>query len=700
MADPHKPHGPNEAYQAATRAFSIADWSQAEALCRDALRADPTHVGALALLGIVLSQTDRLQEAAETARQAVDLQPGNAVLWTNLGGIHTKLGRSAKAIECHLRAIALHTGFPEAHYNLSLAYRALSQLDNAIAAVQRAIQLRPDYANAYYTLGELLHDAGRLAESATAYQAAIGISPDWPEAHYYLGAVWLELDLPVQAAEEFQQVLRLNPQSSSAEHALGHALRLLGRIEEARAAYARAAEIDGRSGRRDPVTLLLGETLAELVPPHRAYIAEYREGVARAVRAFARSGGKLELSTVHTDGPVPNAMLAYYGGDVRPIMEQYAEAIAPHILRSPLRPRQGKPKLGLVVTAFSEGVFARCWGGIAERLSRELFDVKLVCSQKGLKLLPGLLKIDRHEYVALPTALDQAARLLEEQNFDWLHYWEIGNDVTNYCLPFFRTAPGQSGCWGWPITSGNSLVDAYLSCEQIEPPDGASHYTEQLVPLKRFPTYYLRPSAPVMPSRSAFGLDERHVYLCVQNLRKYHPDIDPLLADILRRDPEGELVIIGDELQTVTELLLERFRRTISDVVSRVRVLPRMKREPYLALVALADVMLDTLHYGGGANTVYDAVAMGTPIVTLPGKFHRSRWAAAVNRRLGLEQLIAGTPEDYVAKAVEVATNRDLRESLRKQILGAGAELFEDPAVVREHEEFFSRAIAATRAAQ
>ncbi|MBI3465223.1 MAG: hypothetical protein HY000_19530, partial [Planctomycetes bacterium] len=283
------------------------------------------------------------------------------------------------------------------------------------------------------------------------------------------------------------------------------------------------------------------------------------------------------------------------------------------------------------------------------------------------------------------------------QQFDWLHYWEIGTDATNYYLPFFQPALGQSTCWGWPMTSGNPRVDSYLSCEQLEPPQGQEHYSERLVLLKRLPTYFIRPAVPsgAYP-RSHFGMEENaRVYLCTQNLRKFHPDFDPLLADLLRSDPQGLLLIIADAQASITELLLARFRRTMPDVVSRLRVLPRMDREPYLALVALADVALDTLHYGGGANTVYDAVAVGAPMVTLPTEFHRSRWAAAVNRRLGLEQLITSTPEEYVAKTVEVAGNPDLRQTLHRQILEAGSELFEDTAVVREHEEYFSQAIAA-----
>jgi len=312
------------------------------------------------------------------------------------------------------------------------------------------------------------------------------------------------------------------------------------------------------------------------------------------------------------------------------------------------------------------------------------------------------LSIPPQEYLQLRTAIDQAARALHEQEFDWLHYWEIGTDQLNYYLPFFRLAPGQSTCWGWPVTSGNPQVNEFLSCEQLEPPDGAGHYSERLVLLKRLPTYYIRPPVPLGSlTRSDFGLEEgQHVYLCTQNVRKYHPDFDPLLADLLRSDPQGVLVVVGDLEALITERLLKRFRRTMPDVMSRVRAIPHMERDKYMSLVALADIVLDTLHYGAGANTVYDTVAVGTPLVTLPGVVHRTLWAAAVNRRLLdclAQHLIAGTPGEYVAKAIEVASNADLRHALRKQILEAGTELFEDPAVVREHDEYFSRAIAAAR---
>jgi len=685
-------------FQAAVRAFSARDWGQAETLCRQVLLADPRHADALHLLGLVLSKMGRSEDAIARLRESIAQKPDDPIRWTNLGRIYSEAGRFAAAVDCQLQAVSLKANFPEAYYSLSLAYWHLGQIDTAIAAARRATELRPDYVSAHTNLGNLLREEGRLKKAVAAYRTALQIRPDWCNAHLNLAAALLELGEPADALVHCRAVLRLEPGSSEAENAMGRALTALGQIEEAKAAYARAAAGTGGNP-LNRMNVLFRDTLAEVIAPGRQAIEEYKARVTTAIQAFAADPGIVDLSNLHTQGAAPSIMLAYYGGDVRPIAEQYAQAIGPHIPRAPLPPRQGKPKLGIVVTASHEGVFARCWGGIAERLSRDLFDVRLVCSRSGANILQTILKMPEHEYLRLPAAVDEAARLLGEHAFDWLHYWEIGTDAMNYYLPFFRPAPGQSGCWGWPVTSGNPSVNAYLSCKQLEPPDGATYYTEQLIQFAHLPTYSVRPPAPRgAPLRSRFGLeDTQHIYLCTQNLRKYHPDFDPLLADVLRTDPQGVLLIIADEQASITDLLLNRFRRTIPDVVSRVRVMPRMERDEYLSLTAVADVILDTLHYGGGANTVYDAVAVGTPMITLPGEFHRTRWAAAVNRRLGLERLIAGTPQEYVAKVVEVARDADLRQSLRGRILQAGEELFEDAAVISEHDAYFSEAIAATR---
>ena len=52
--------------------------------------------------------------------------------------------------------------------------------------------------------------------------------------------------------------------------------------------------------------------------------------------------------------------------------------------------------------------------------------------------------------------------------------------------------------------------------------------------------------------------------------------------------------------------------------------------------------------------TTYEALAAGTPIVTLPGGFLRGRQTYACYRRMGVMDCVAKDSEDYVRLAVRL----------------------------------------------
>ena len=277
-------------------------------------------------------------------------------------------------------------------------------------------------------------------------------------------------------------------------------------------------------------------------------------------------------------------------------------------------------------------------------------NVAIVCSRASAHTLRHMLPAAELEWFLIPDRVDEAAAALRAAAFDLLYYWEVGTDSMNYFLPYFRPARVQATGWGWPATSAIPALEWFVSAAALEPAGAEAHYSERVVRLPSLPTYYLRPPLPPESAdRNRYGVRTgERLYLCQQNLRKIHPDFDPILADILRADPTGHVLLIADEQPLIATLLRARLQRTIADVAGRIRVVPQMARTDYLALVMAADVVLDTIHYGGGANTVYDAAACGTPTVTLPGPFHRGRWAAAVNDRLRVPEMTAATPSDYV----------------------------------------------------
>jgi predicted O-linked N-acetylglucosamine transferase (SPINDLY family) len=88
--------------------------------------------------------------------------------------------------------------------------------------------------------------------------------------------------------------------------------------------------------------------------------------------------------------------------------------------------------------------------------------------------------------------------------------------------------------------------------------------------------YYYRPELPQpLKRRADFGLtEEDHLYICPQTLFKFHPDMDELIASILREDERGKLLLIEGQVVCWTDLLRRRWLAVISDVLVLIVFLP------------------------------------------------------------------------------------------------------------------------------
>ena len=80
---------------------------------------------------------------------------------------------------------------------------------------------------------------------------------------------------------------------------------------------------------------------------------------------------------------------------------------------------------------------------------------------------------------------------------------------------------------------------------------------------------------------------------------------------------------------------------------------------------------------------------MGTPLVTLPGAFARGRGTDAVYRRIGVLDCVAADSQDYVRRAVSIAKDRGLRDSIGTAFRERMGVLFSNDAAAAEIEAFF-----------
>jgi hypothetical protein len=108
-----------------------------------------------------------------------------------------------------------------------------------------------------------------------------------------------------------------------------------------------------------------------------------------------------------------------------------------------------------------------------------------------------------------------------------------------------------------------------------------------------------------------------------------------------------------------------------------------------------ADVLLDSLHFGGG-NTSLEGFSVGTPIVTLPGEFMRGRHTLSMYRATEIADCIANSLAHYVELAVKLGTDSSFRRDVGNRIEARSPILYEDERVARELERAFVTAARAS----
>lgn len=134
-------------FQQAVTVYRQGRLDDAEALCRRTLKADPKHVPALHLLGVIgLRKRD-----------------------------------PAAAVEAFGRLLKLQPDSPDVLNNQAMALFDIGRRDEALASLDRALALRPDYREALNNRAGLLDALRRFNEAAATYARLWALAPDQPQ---------------------------------------------------------------------------------------------------------------------------------------------------------------------------------------------------------------------------------------------------------------------------------------------------------------------------------------------------------------------------------------------------------------------------------------------------------------------------------------------------------------------------------------
>jgi len=663
---------------------------KAERICRGILSDSPGDPDALHMLGLLALQSGQAGSAIKFIQDAIAVESDNAVFHCNLGLALQILGDINNAVKSLKQALVLNPVFILAHQSIAALYQQLGQTGFAISHFQSVLDLQPDSHQALFHLAGLYYQSGDPGRALDFYNRLLQVAPDNAGTLNNVGVIFDAEGDYYKAISYYQRSVAAMPDYVAAHKNLGTAYVRVNRIKEASESFERVRVLEPDN----PLSDLRAASICRIVAASNNEIDQYRTFLLNKLNHYAEKGLSATPEELVQSGVYPSYSLMYHGRNDRPVREAFARVFSPCFPALDSRKSSNKRKIGFVVTRSHEGIFIRSMRGVLQRMNPDKFMLVVVCQIGHKTEMDTHLECEHVLVKEMPDLIEQIVEFIRLERFDLLYYWEIGTDALNYYLPYYRLAPVQCTSWGIQVTSGIPNIDFYLSSKLVEADQADTHYTETLVRADTLLTFQERSTLPESRKyRSDFGLKSgQHIYMYAQQIGKFHPDFDFVVGEILRRDPDGFLIILSDRWGYLDQKLGQRLKRTIPDVYERIIFLPRQDHLDYLCLIAESDVILDPPYYGG-VNSSYDCFSLNKPIIAHESQFHISRYAAACYRKMGVMDCLVSSLDNYIEVAVKVGANADFREYVGGRIRESSDALFMDAMSVSEHERIFEELI-------
>lgn len=472
--------------------------------------------------------------------------------------------------------------------------------------------------------GRARFDANDLVRAQLLFEDVLELEPGHADALHFMGLTGHRVRDLGFAMEYLERSLQARPDDAVFHNNLGSVLVQAGRTEEAAAFFRKALEIDPAM-HAARANLIFVMVLQESVPPEEVYAEHVAWAKIHAdpLQAQARP---------HANSPDPERRLriGYISADFREHALSYfiAPALAQH------------DRSAVEVYCYYSG---RIVDDVTRRLAR--------------------YADHWHEIIDLDDA--QAAELIRSHGIDILVDLS-GHLRENRLLVLARKpAPVQVTYLAYPNTTGMGAIDYRITDSVCDPPGATErYYRETLIRLPRCMwCYQPREDMPAVASSPA-GKSGRVTFASMNGASKVTTRMLALWARILGEVPDSRIV-----LTTVPEQGRERIREVLAQAgvaAARVSMYDRLPTKDFWALYAGIDILLDTFPMNGGTTTC-EALWLGVPVITRSGDIFQSRAGRSILGAMGLDELIAGSDEEYVRAAVALG-----RDSARQTALRAG----------------------------
>ena len=637
-------------------------FSESISFFEKALQFDTKNSDACFHIGMLLKETGKPDEAILFFQKGLQINPNHAAAYNLLGMIFGEKGQFDSALANFVKAIKLNPHYVDAYSNIGKVFQEQGNFEEAIMYFRKAIQMDDHHALAYNNLGVVFQMQGKTDEAIAHFQKALQLKPDFSDAYYNLGTVLQKGQNLDEAITCFRKAIRLNPRLLEAYNNLGNSLSKQGKLQEACDIFHHALTINP-----DSALILnnLGNVLKDQGKP-----SEGEEYCKRAIEKKpdffeACSNFLLFMNYINDDAQT------IYSQHVRLGKEFRDTSVSRHAAyRNDPSPTR-KLKIGYVSPDFRQHSVAFFFEPVIREHNHNHFDI--FCYSDSLIQDEVTARIrqnaDHWETIAqMPN--DKIFRLLHEGEIDILVDLTGHTGHNRMSLFAAKPVPVQVSWMGYPGTTGIPAIDYRIvdSCTD-HPYTADKFYIEKLIRMPEcFLCYLPEKDSPDITDLPAIS-NGYITFGSFNNFAKISPIIVEQWIQILKAVPNSRLLLKAKSFadEHTRRYAIERLSTGHIDI-SRIELLPwESSIQAHLSLYKQLDIALDTFPYNG-ATTTCEALWMGVPVISLAGRTHASRVGLSLLSNIGLPELVATTPQEYIDRAVNLASNMDQLRHFRKNL--------------------------------
>lgn len=196
--------------------------------------------------GLIYSNLGQYENAISDYSECLKYAPSLYEGYNNRGLAYFFNSQNEEAIKDFNESIKLNPSDAMVYSNRGNAYSKDKKYDEALRDFNKSLEISPSFSTAFYGRGVMYYEKGNYELAAKDLNQVIALKPNDANAYFYLGKTYFAQNEFDFAITNYTYAIELNPEDFEAYLNRGEIYKMLGKIAEAEADFAKYKELTGQ----------------------------------------------------------------------------------------------------------------------------------------------------------------------------------------------------------------------------------------------------------------------------------------------------------------------------------------------------------------------------------------------------------------------------------------------------------------------